>query len=146
MRGLNGICIMLLCFLILAAPLQSVVRSITTGIPPEDTDRNVPGKSKKAILLPAGLDSIIVDYMETHHIAGLSGSIVKDGEVIWTGALGTARFDPPVQVSDGTLFSLASVSKTFTATALMQLYDLGRFELTDQVNDYLPFEVNHPRW
>jgi CubicO group peptidase (beta-lactamase class C family) len=41
---------------------------------------------------------------------------------------------------------LASISKTITATALMQLYEQGYFDLDDPINDYLPFQVSIPRF
>ena len=44
------------------------------------------------------------------------------------------------------MFILSSVSKTVTATALMQLYERGLFELNDDIDAYLPFEVNHPNY
>jgi CubicO group peptidase (beta-lactamase class C family) len=43
-----------------------------------------------------------------------------------------------------TLFMIASVSKTITATALMQLYEQGKFKLDDDINRYLPFKVRIP--
>ena len=74
------------------------------------------------------LDSLIIDFMDTYHTAGLSGSIVKNGQVIWTRAYGYAYIEPPILLTDSTLFMLASVSKTVTAVALMQLYDQGEFD------------------
>jgi CubicO group peptidase (beta-lactamase class C family) len=89
------------------------------------------------------LDQFIIDFMYEHHIPGLTASIVKDGNVLWTGAYGYAYYSI-VPAIDSTLFMLASVSKTLTGVALMQLYDQMRFALDDPVNDYLPFAVHHP--
>ena len=47
-------------------------------------------------------------------------------------------------VTPDTVFAWASVSKTVTGTAAMILYDEGRFELDDDVDDYLPFSVRNP--
>jgi len=94
----------------------------------------------------AALDSFILNYMDLHHIPGLSAAVVKESDVIWSGAYGNAYFEPFVPVSDSTLFMLASVSKTITGTALMQLYDEGLLDLDDPINDYLPFEVVHPQF
>ena len=44
-----------------------------------------------------------------------------------------------------TVTNIASISKTFTNTAVMQLRDAGHFELDDDVNEYLPFPVRNPR-
>jgi CubicO group peptidase (beta-lactamase class C family) len=90
------------------------------------------------------LDSIIISTMEPAHIPGLAACIVKDGRIIWTGAYGYADIEKNIPVRDSTIFGLGSVSKTITGTALMQLYDDGRFGLDDDINNYLPFPVKHP--
>jgi CubicO group peptidase (beta-lactamase class C family) len=90
------------------------------------------------------LDSFIVAKMNQYHIPGLAASIVKDGEVYWTGAFGFANIENSIEVTDSTLFMLASTSKTVTGVALMQLWEKGLFELDDDINNYLPFEVHNP--
>jgi CubicO group peptidase (beta-lactamase class C family) len=90
------------------------------------------------------LDNIIIDYMNRFHIPGLSASIVKDGNVFWTGSYGYANISQSIYVQDTTLFYLASVSKTITGVAMMQLYEQGYFVLNDPINDFLPFQVIHP--
>jgi CubicO group peptidase (beta-lactamase class C family) len=67
--------------------------------------------------------------------------------VIWMDAFGYANVESSQQATVDTPFMLASVSKTFTGTALIQLYEDGMFGIHDDINDYLPFEVinpNHP--
>jgi CubicO group peptidase (beta-lactamase class C family) len=73
-----------------------------------------------------------------HHIPGLSACILKKGELVWQNAYGFADIEQNIPVTDSTLFFLASISKTFTGTALMQLYERGFFDLDDNVNNYLP--------
>ena len=90
------------------------------------------------------LDSFIVAKMNQYHIPGLAASIVKDGEIYWTGAFGFANIEDSVEVTDSTLFMLASTSKTVVGVALMQLWEKGLFELDDDINNYLPFEVHNP--
>jgi len=93
------------------------------------------------------LDSFILATMNTYHIPGVAACVVKDGRIIWTGAYGHAIIEQDVPVADTTLFMLASISKTFTGAALLQLWEAGLFELDDDINDYLPFAVfnpNHP--
>jgi len=90
------------------------------------------------------LATYINGSMADKHIAGLSAAIVKEGQIYWTGAFGFANPAESLPVVDETLFMLASVSKTVTATALMQLADQGLFALDDPINDQLPFAVVHP--
>jgi len=90
------------------------------------------------------LDDYIIQIMSINHIPGLSASIVKNNEIIWMNSYGYANFDIGILVTNTTLFELASVSKTITMTALMQLYEEGLFELDDDINNYLSFEVRNP--
>ncbi len=65
--------------------------------------------------------------------------------MVWSGAFGYARVEDSVPVTDTTVFDLASVSKTATAAAMMQLWEAGRFGLDDDVSGCLPFPVRHAR-
>ena len=97
-------------------------------------------------LLTDDIDDFIINEMYVNHILGLSASVVRYGNVLWTGSYGYANISQNLPVTDTTLFMLASISKTITATALMQLYEQGYFELDDPINDYLPFQVNNPNY
>ncbi len=77
-------------------------------------------------------------------VPGLAVAIVKDGSIVCTGAAGMANMEEEMPVQPDTVFLTASVSKTVTVTALMQLYEEGAFDLDDDINDYLPFEVRVP--
>ncbi|MEZ5012723.1 MAG: serine hydrolase [Chitinophagales bacterium] len=90
------------------------------------------------------LDLYILDVMETRHISGVSACIIKEGKLAWTGNYGLANRPAMQEVDENTMFMLASISKTITATALMQLYDAGYFNLDDDINAYLPFPVHNP--
>jgi CubicO group peptidase (beta-lactamase class C family) len=84
------------------------------------------------------LDPIFTDRMEKLHIPGAVISIVKDGKVIFTKGYGVADIEKhtPV-VPDKTIFRIGSITKVFTATAVMQLADRGKIKLNDDVNGYL---------
>ena len=86
----------------------------------------------------------IESTMETHLIPGVSISIVKDNNIVWEEQLGYANIINDVLVDENTMFILSSISKTVTATALMQLFENELFDLDDDIDDYLPFNVNHP--
>ena len=86
----------------------------------------------------------IESTMETHLIPGLSISVVKDGSIVWEKYFGYANIDENILVDENTMFILSSISKTITATALMQLFEQNLFMLEDNINDYLSFDINHP--
>ena len=77
-------------------------------------------------------------------VPGLAAAIVKDGRVVCTATAGLANIEDNKPVTPNTLFLIASVSKTITGTALMQLYDQGKFQLDDDINEFLPFEIRIP--
>jgi CubicO group peptidase (beta-lactamase class C family) len=70
--------------------------------------------------------------------------VAKDGRIVWTRSYGHAIIEQDIPVADTTLFMLASISKTFTGAALLQLWEAGLFDLDDDINDYLPFTVHNP--
>ena len=92
------------------------------------------------------LDIFITDQMENKHIPGVSAVIIKDEKLAWVGNYGVANLSTGQPVDTNTLFMLASISKTITATAIMQLYEDGYFELEDDINLHLPFEIYHPSY
>jgi len=94
--------------------------------------------------LAQDLDADIISDMNHGHIPGVAAAIIKGDQVVWAKGYGTANFALGTSVSLDTPFFLASVSKTATATALMQLRDDGMFALDDNVNDELPFDVVNP--
>jgi CubicO group peptidase (beta-lactamase class C family) len=127
--------------------LQTLHRTPSLNLlePFRDRGINAYGLSMRtAALDTTELDSFIVEIMESEHIPGLAACAIKDGEIIWTGAYGYAYVENETKVADTTLFTLASVSKTITATALMQLWENGWFDLDEDINNFLPFEVTNP--
>ena len=92
----------------------------------------------------AGLDSFIRATMANAHIPGAATWTSKNGQVIWQQCYGYANLEDSIEVADTTIFMLASISKTFVGTAIMQLWERGEFELDDDINDYLPFNVHSP--
>ena len=63
-------------------------------------------------VLSAELDTFIQDQMVLNDIPGLSACIVKDNQVIWKAAYGTANFNTNLAVTTQTEFTLASIIKT----------------------------------
>ena len=101
---------------------------------------------EKTIHSAGELDDFILKTMRQRHIPGLSASLVIEDIVRWQKGYGSADINQNISVTNDTLFKIASVSKTITATALMQLYEQGYFDLSDPINVYLPYPVIHPRY
>jgi CubicO group peptidase (beta-lactamase class C family) len=75
---------------------------------------------------------------------GIGVSVVKGNEVVWSGGVGWADIEADIETGRGTVFQLASVSKTVTAAGIMTVVEDGEIDLDTDVNDYLPFEVRIP--
>jgi len=75
---------------------------------------------------------------------GISCAIAGPGKVLWSGGFGLADREAGRPMRTDTLLNVASVSKTVTATAVMQLWEAGRFGLRDDVNRFLPFPLRNP--
>ena len=78
------------------------------------------------------------------HKPSLAAGIIRGNELVWSQAYGYYDIENQKAATIQTLYLQASVSKTVTATALMQLYEQGLFRLDDDVNMYLPFSLRNP--
>ena len=84
------------------------------------------------------LDLWIEEQMAYQQIPGLALGIVYDQELIWSKGYGVEDLASQEPVNPATLFRLGSVSKLFTATAILQLRDQEKLRLDDPVVRYLP--------
>ena len=88
------------------------------------------------------LDALIPSQLQNRNIAGAVVSVVKDGQVLFTKGYGYADVEAKKPVlADETLFRPGSISKLFTATAVMQLVEQGKLDLDREVSEYLDFPI-----
>ncbi len=71
------------------------------------------------------------------HQPGLAVGIVYDGELLWGEAYGQADVADGTSLTLDTRFRIASITKTFTAVAMLQLYEQGKLRFDDPVSNYL---------
>jgi CubicO group peptidase (beta-lactamase class C family) len=93
------------------------------------------------------LDEYFAKHMKAFHVPGAVVAIVKGGEVLAVKGYGYANLENKTPVdAEHTVFRLASVSKVFTATAVLQLVQEGKLRLDENVNDhYLKlFQLDEP--
>src|SRR5437588_4661046 len=89
------------------------------------------------------LDALIPSQLQNRDIAGAVVSVVKDGQVLFAKGYGYADFAAKKPVlADQTLFRPGSISKVFTATAVMQLVEQGKLDLDRDVIDYLDYAIS----
>jgi CubicO group peptidase (beta-lactamase class C family) len=85
----------------------------------------------------AGADALVCEFLREQALAGLAIGIVQGGVVRYSRCFGIADSVGRGPVTPGTVFRIGSVSKTFTAIGLLQLWEQRLFDLDDPVNDHL---------
>jgi CubicO group peptidase (beta-lactamase class C family) len=89
----------------------------------------------------ARLDAIASDLqarVDAGRLSGVVAMIAQDGEVQMHRSFGLQNVEDQVPMSNDTIFRIFSMTKPVTGTALMILYDEGKFQLDDPVETYLP--------
>ena len=89
-------------------------------------------------------DCYVRILMRIAHKPSIAAGIIINDTLVWSKGYGLYDIEKNKQATSDTLYLQASVSKTVTATALMQLYDAGLVGLDDDVNTYLPFPLRNP--
>lgn len=84
------------------------------------------------------LDRIFADYAQTAPMPGLVYGVVKDGRLIHVQGYGVQDMDAKAPVSADSRFRIASMSKAFTALAILKLRDDGKLRLDDLAEAYVP--------
>jgi CubicO group peptidase (beta-lactamase class C family) len=84
------------------------------------------------------LDAIFRRYMEDSHVPGLVYGIVRDGRLVVVRTMGVQDPESKRPVTPDTLFRIASMSKAFTALAILRLRDAGRLSLDAPAETYVP--------
>jgi CubicO group peptidase (beta-lactamase class C family) len=83
-------------------------------------------------------ENSIVNAMRDFHVPGLSLAVVKDDRVLFVRGFGVRTLGDSTPVNEHTTFAIASISKSFTSTALAMLVSEGRMNWDDPVTRYLP--------
>ena len=90
------------------------------------------------------IDQLFKDYATKNHYPGMAYGLVVDGKLIHTGYDGYTDIDKKVEVGSQSAFRIASMTKSFTAMAILKLRDEGKLKLDDPVYLYIPgFKNQH---
>ena len=84
------------------------------------------------------VDDYIQSEMKARRIPGLALAVVRHGAIVKMQGYGLANLEHDVPVTPDTVFELASVTKQFTATAIMLLVEQGKLRLDDPILSHLP--------
>lgn len=84
--------------------------------------------------------------MEKYQAVGASVAVVKNGQIIYTHSFGLKDLDKKIPLTDQDIFRIASISKSFSATSIMQLLEAGKISLNDDLGDLVGFKIRNPKF
>ena len=88
------------------------------------------------------IHAFIQDYIDTNQIAGAVTLVARKGKVVHFEAQGSRYKEENLPMEKDTIFSLASMTKPFVSSALMMLWEDGKFMLDDPISKWLPAYAN----
>lgn len=88
----------------------------------------------------------IPQQMKRYHVPGVSIAVVDNQRLIWAKGFGYANREKRIPAGAETVYQVGSISKLFTATAVMQLVDRGKINLDAPIRTYLPGFAMKSRW
>lgn len=93
------------------------------------------------------VDAQMTALMSKFLIPGAGLALIKDGQIVYTKGYGNSNIAQKQTVTDESTFAIGSISKSFTALAIMQLVEVGKIELDAPVIRYLPeFKLAEPSY
>ncbi|MGD0473217.1 MAG: serine hydrolase domain-containing protein [Candidatus Velthaea sp.] len=88
--------------------------------------------------LAATIDTIVTAALERQHLPGISLAVARAGEILFAGGFGYRNVGEALPADADTIYSIASISKQFTAAAIMRLAERGLLRIDDPVDRYFP--------
>ena len=111
------------------------VANLPSYQPPVFTDSA--REQKIAVAFPV-IEKMYREYAEQHHFPGLVFGVVVDGKLVHSGQYGYTDVAQKIPATTQSVFRIASMTKSFTALAILQLRDAGKLRLDDPVQQYVP--------
>lgn len=91
------------------------------------------------------VDSLLSEHLKTENIPGMAAGVVCSDTLLWANGYGVWAVDNKRKVTPSTLFRVASITKLFTATAVITLHEKDLLGLDDPVTDHLSsFKIQRP--
>lgn len=86
------------------------------------------------------------EIMKKLDVVGLSVAVVKKGDIIYANSFGLKNIETKAPLSNTDIFRIASISKSFSATSIMQLREAGKLSLDDDFSDLVGFKIRNPKF
>lgn len=108
---------------------------------------NLPTASPESVGISAErlgrIDEYFQRFIDKNQIAGAVTLVARHGKVVHHSALGWKYREQNIPMTTDTIFYLASMTKPIVSTALMMLFEEGRFRLDDPISDWIPEYADH---
>lgn len=118
-----------------AAPADSAAAPSSVAPPAHFAD---PQRREKLRQSFPDVDRLVVEFLQREKVPGAAWGVVIDGELAHVGVYGVRDVQTAAPVQRDTVFRIASMTKSFTAMAILQLRDAGKLSLDDPAEKYLP--------
>ena len=82
---------------------------------------------------------------EQHELMGMTLLLIEEGNITYHQNFGLADWERKRPITDSTLFRVASISKSITAAAILQLFEQGKLDLDTDVSQYLGWKLRNPK-
>jgi CubicO group peptidase (beta-lactamase class C family) len=94
--------------------------------------------------LTARLEQRLRGVQREKRAPSISAAVIRDGELIWETAVGVADVEADLEATPDTQYRIGSITKTFTAAAIMQLRDAGKLDLEDTLDRHVEGAAHTP--
>lgn len=88
----------------------------------------------------------IQHLIDSGKAVGIAVAVVKDNKLVYSQNFGYKELESRTQLSNTDIFRIASISKSFSATAILQLVKARKLKLSDDVSELIGFKVRNPRY
>jgi len=112
---------------------------LTMGVLISCNDINQPKRSLE-------IDAVLKTIFEEYKLMGMSVIMIANNEIAYEGYFGNAIHESQTPLNNQSIFRIASITKTVSAIALMQLWEQGMVDLDTDVSDYLGWNLNNPQF
>lgn len=92
----------------------------------------------------AAADSLLSALVTTSPAVGVSVAVIKKNKIVYAQSAGLKNISLQQPLTNDCLFRIASISKSFSATSIMQLYEQGKLSLDQDVSELMGFPVRNP--
>jgi CubicO group peptidase (beta-lactamase class C family) len=94
--------------------------------------------------LNARLERLVRREQQEKRLPSISAAVLRDGQLIWETAVGVADVEAGREATPDTQYRIGSITKTFTAVAIMQLRDAGKLDLEDTLDRHVDGVAHTP--